>query len=68
MRRFLSRSAWVAYLTMCLSMLVISPASAYIDAGSGSLIFQAVVGGLLAASLAVKVFWGRIITFFRRRK
>lgn len=68
MRRFLSRAAWVAYLTMCLSLLVISPASAYIDAGSGSLIFQAVVGGLLAASLAVKVFWVRIITFFRRRK
>lgn len=68
MRRFLSRSAWVVYLAVCLSLLVIPPAAAYIDAGSGSLIFQAVVGGLLAASLAVKVFWGRIITFFRRRK
>lgn len=68
MRPFLSRSAWVAFLTMCLSLLVVSPASAYIDAGSGSLIFQAVVGGLLAASLAVKTFWARIITFFRRRK
>ena len=69
MRRFLSRSAWVAYLTMCLSLLVISPAAAqYIDPGSGSLIFQAIVGGLMAAGLAIGVFWARITSFFRRKK
>ena len=68
MRRFLSRSAWVAYLTMCLSLLVVSPASAYIDPGSGSLIFQVVVGAAMAVSLGVKVFWRRITTFFARRR
>lgn len=67
-RRFLARSAWVAYLTICLSLLVVAPAAAYIDPGSGSLIFQAIVGGLMAAGLAIGVFWQRITSFFRRKK
>ena len=68
MRRFVSRSAWVAFLTVCLSLMVISPAAAYLDPGSGSLIFQVVVGAAMAVSLGVKVFWRRITTFFSRRK
>lgn len=68
MRRFASRAAQVAFLTVCLSLLVIPPASAYIDPGSGSLIFQVVVGAAMAVSLGVKVFWRRITTFFARFK
>ena len=68
MRRFASRVAQVAFLTVCLSLLVIPSASAYIDPGSGSLIFQAIVGGLMAAGLAIGVFWQRITSFFRRKK
>ena len=71
-RRFLSRSTWVAYLTICLSLLVVSPAAAYIDPASGSLVFQAIVGGLMAAGLAIAIFWQRITyrisSFFRRKK
>jgi hypothetical protein len=40
---------------------------AYIDPGSGSFIFQAVVGAALAAGLAAKVFWRRIVGFVSRR-
>ncbi|OGN89498.1 MAG: hypothetical protein A2Z74_02020 [Chloroflexi bacterium RBG_13_46_9] len=36
----------------------------YIDAGTGSLIIQAVVGGLFAGLVALKIFWSRIKTFF----
>ena len=68
MRRLASRAAQVAFLTVCLSLLVISPASAYIDPASGSLIFQVVVGAALAVSMAVKVFWRRIVDFFARLK
>lgn len=67
MRVQLSRVAWVAWLTLCLSLLVVPVANAYIDLGSGSLIFQAVVGAAMAASLGVKVFWRRIAGIFRRR-
>ncbi len=34
--------------------------NAYVDPGTGSFIFQAAIGGLLAAGVAVRVFWGRI--------
>lgn len=68
MRRLASRAVQVAFLTVCLSLLVISPAAAYIDPGSGSLIFQAVVGGIMAAGLAIGVFWQRVVSFFRRKK
>ncbi|MPZ89235.1 MAG: hypothetical protein GEU81_14445 [Nitriliruptorales bacterium] len=45
---------------MGLSLLVVPSAAAYLDPGSGSLVFQALVAGAMAASVSVKVFWGRI--------
>jgi hypothetical protein len=68
MRRVARHTAWVAYLTLALSLLVISPAAAYIDPGSGSLVFQAVVAAAVAIPVAVAAFWQRIVTFFSRRK
>jgi len=55
---------------LCLAFLSVSlpTAQAYVDPGSGSFIFQALVGGLLAAGLAVKVFWRRIVSFVSGRK
>ena len=38
----------------------------YIDPGSGSIIFQAVVAGSLAVSLTLKVYWRRLRELFRR--
>lgn len=38
----------------------------YIDPGSGSFIFQMVIGGLLAVAVTVRAFWGRILGVFRR--
>jgi hypothetical protein len=40
---------------------------AYLDAGSGSLIVQAVVAGLAGAAVAVKLGWSRLTGRFRRR-
>jgi hypothetical protein len=40
---------------------------AYLDAGSGSLIVQAVIAGAAGAAVAVKLGWQRIIGVFRRR-
>jgi hypothetical protein len=40
---------------------------AYIDPGSGSLIFQAVVAAFMAATVTVKLYWRRLRMLFRRR-
>jgi hypothetical protein len=40
---------------------------AYLDAGSGSLIIQAVVAGAAGAVVAVKLGWRRIADRFRKR-
>lgn len=39
---------------------------AYIDPGSGSFIFQVLVGSAMAAGLGVKVFWRRFTGLFKR--
>ena len=62
MRACTRRAAWSAVL-ISLMVLVAGSATSYIDAGSGSYILQLVVGGIVGAALAVKVFWRRIRTF-----
>ena len=53
-------------MLLCLAFLIISAptASAYIDPGTGSLIVQIIIAGVLAASVSIKVFWKRIKAFF----
>ncbi len=66
MRRVVRSTAWVLYLTLAMSVVVISPASAYIDPGSGSLVFQAVIAAAVAIPVAFAAFWRRIVGFFSR--
>ena len=40
---------------------------AYLDAGSGSLIVQAVVAGAAGMAVAVKLYWRRLTSKFRRQ-
>ncbi|RIW41723.1 hypothetical protein D3H59_25300 [Micromonospora endophytica] len=40
---------------------------AYLDAGSGSLIVQAVVGGIAGVAVAAKLYWRRLVSRFRRQ-
>lgn len=42
-----------------------STASAYIDAGTGSLALQAILSGVLGAAFVFRSFWA---TLFRRKK
>lgn len=39
---------------------------AYLDPGSGSILLQVIIGGLLGVGFLVRAFWGRIKGFFRR--
>jgi hypothetical protein len=39
-------------------------AFAYLDPGTGSYILQLLIAGILGASFAVKIFWGKIKSFW----
>lgn len=65
-RRTASRVAWVLWLTAALSLLVVPTAGAYIDPGSGSIVFQALIAGAMGASLALKVYWRRLTSLISR--
>ena len=41
---------------------------AYLDAGSGSMIVQIIVGGFAAAAVSLKLFWNRVLTFLHIKK
>lgn len=41
---------------------------AYIDPGTGSIILQAIIGAVVGAIIAVKLFWHRILKFLGIRK
>ena len=68
MRTTVWRATWVAYLATGFSLVVVSPAAAYIDPSSGSLVFQALVAGIVAIPVAVAAFWRRLGGRFRRRR
>jgi len=57
----------VVAFTVLLIGLFGAPAQAYVDPGTGSFIFQAVIGAALAATVAIKVFWKRITGVFSRK-
>jgi hypothetical protein len=48
-------------------LLLASSAEAYIDPGTGSYVFQMAIAGLVTAGFLLKVWWRRLVQFFRRR-
>lgn len=67
MRPFSRRLAWLAYMTVCFSLMFVPVANAYIDPGAGSMVFQAVIALGLASAVAVRSQWQRIRSLFTRR-
>lgn len=37
----------------------------YLDPGSGSMLVQILIASLLGAAVAIRIFWGRITSFFK---
>lgn len=44
-----------------------SAVAPYLDAGTGSIIIQALIGGFVGLLLVLKIYWNRISTFFKNR-
>ena len=40
----------------------------YLDPGSGSFIIQMLLAGLLGVAVAVRIYWKKIVKFFRKDK
>lgn len=41
---------------------------AYLDPGSGSLVLQVIIGGVLGFGVLLKVYWTKIIRLFSKKK
>ncbi|OHC74266.1 MAG: hypothetical protein A3H92_09310 [Rhodospirillales bacterium RIFCSPLOWO2_02_FULL_58_16] len=41
------------------------PAHAYLDPGTGSILLQMILGGAAGAAVVLKLYWRRIISFFK---
>lgn len=52
-------------IALCLSPI---DAHAYLDPGTGSLIAQAVIGAVAGAFMFMKLYWGKIKSFFSKNK
>jgi len=57
------------YVSFTLGLFIISPsaAQAYLDPGSGSLLFQLLIGGILSGLFAIKLYYKKIKLFFKKR-
>ena len=63
----MSRALRIALVVaVCLS--IASPAYAYLDPGTGSMLLSAVIGVAAAVGLAVKIFWYRLVGLFRGKR
>ncbi|RLB37336.1 MAG: hypothetical protein DRH12_14490 [Deltaproteobacteria bacterium] len=51
---------------VCFAVFYTSESYAYIDPGTGSILFQVLIGFLLGALVAVKMTWRKIVQFFRQ--
>jgi len=43
-------------------------AHAYLDPGTGSMIVQVIIGSVLAGLYMAKVYWRKIVQFFKKNK
>ena len=59
-----------AMLFVVVALLVLdvnAPAWAYLDPGTGSMILQAVLGGIAGALVVGRLYWHKLKNFFRGR-
>lgn len=61
-----TRIRWTLALTLGAWLLVAPPAHAYVEWLSGTAAWQALIAGLMAAGLSIKVFWRRLRARFSR--
>jgi hypothetical protein len=58
---------WVVIMLLAF-LSTASPAYAYLDPGTGSMLISAVIGVAAAVGLALKMFWYRLAALFRGKR
>jgi len=56
------------YLLFLFIVIFPTPAMAYIDPGSGSMLLQLILGGVAGLFIIFKLYWYRFLTFLGIRK
>lgn len=56
----------VIQLVAFLPYILVSPAQAYIDPATGSMVIQAVIAVVAAVSVSIGIFWRRLKSFVGR--
>ena len=56
----------IVFLAVACSLSFVSQAYAYIDPATGSMIVQAVIAVVAAASVTLGIFWSRVRSFLSR--
>ena len=59
------RFACIAVLASLGLGLQAGTAHAYLDPGTGSMLLQVLLGGVAGAIVALRLYWGRVKSFFR---
>ena len=67
MIRSRSRAVWSVVFLLYFSLITVPNAHAYVDPGTGSYVFQVLIGVFLGAAVAMRVFWRRLWGFVSRR-
>ncbi len=49
-----------------LSLFIVNPAHAYLDPGTGSMILQMAVAGVLSAMFTIKLYWQKFKSLFQK--
>lgn len=58
----------VAIITGISILLITSPAYAYLDPGSGSVMLQALLAGTAGVAAVVRVYWQKLKSFFCKQE
>lgn len=54
------------FALLALAVLTSTPAYAYLDPGTGSMVLQAILGGVAGVIIAGKLYWGRFKEWISR--
>lgn len=69
MKRILCRRGFIGLgAALFFVFVVIQPAYAYLDPGSGSLIVQGIIAGIATIGVVAKIYWHRLLKLLNLNK
>lgn len=63
-----NKTAAVATLCAGAALVIPTQVHAYLDPGTGSIILQGLLAAIAAGSIAIKLYWGRLVSLLRGKR